>query len=84
MPVPETIEEDDTVAVVEVEEVVVEGVVIDLYDTDEGTVVEIRESDGSIVEYWEADTGASVTLGRQDGSKLKPIPVADIARIEPS
>lgn len=73
----------DSVAVVEDEEVVVEGEVIDVREEDGGVTVKIREGETSVVEFWEKDTGASVTLGRRrDGGRLKPIPVADIAQLE--
>lgn len=83
MSVVDSVTNGDEVAVVEDEEVVVEGTVMNVYEEDDGWVVEIDESESSVVEYWEKKTGARVTLERcRNDERFRPIPVADIARLE--
>lgn len=83
MSVVDSVSRGDEVAVVEDEEVVVEGEVTNVFEEDEGWVVEIEEGESSVIEYWEKKTGARVTLQRmRNDERWRPIPVANIARLE--
>lgn len=78
----------DSVRVSDVGDVIVSGVVRDVFADNGGVRVKIREEDSSsIVEFWESDDRSRVDVGRRKvgsgrgGGSLKSVDVSNSARL---